>query len=528
MRLVRRAFARVPHAILPVALLTSLLAAAPAGADETRLRDVRALVYSDTAAELFWTRVRALERVEVRRDGEPIGRYDASSLFVDDLGRAGEHRFELRAVDDEGRLGDPVRLAFATAGFEPPVRQILPEPAPAPAPAAEPVPASPPAPVPVSAPAPTVAPALGSAVPYPAPDAPRDDVLDAPGEPAREADADPIDPSACPIATAGDVRRCLAAARDGTGRGNDGIARLALVADLACDGDACCPSGRAWFDVRDVDDLVIDGRGHRVLRSGGQRRCSLVDVEGSERVTVADVTLDDDARDGPCRAQDECPRMVHVRGSADVTLERVEVRHSKGYAIHVRGTDGFAFRNGTLRDSGVLGLYIGHEDDPSRRVRVTGSRFVDNSTNALALLGVVGGDAGANLVENNVFERNHLRGQWPVAPRYGSGLTGGGQLYVARAVGVTLRGNRIVDGRCIDCYRQSNGSTGVHGIELGRPGRGGVADVVVTGNAIANNDGFAVYANAGASLDASVRVAGNRLSGNGAGVRAPGAAVGAN
>ena len=520
MRLVRRAFARVPHAFLPVALLASLPAAAPAGADGTRLRDVRALVYSDTAAELFWTRARALERVEVRRDGEPIGLYDASSLFMDDLGRVGEHRFELRALDDEGRFGDPVRLAFATAGFEPPVRQVLPEPAPGQT-APEPVPA--PAPVPVSAPA--LAPAAPA---VPAPDAPRDDVLDAPDGPVREADVDPVDPSACPIAAADDVRRCLAAARDGTGRGNDGVAHLALVADLACDGDACCPSGRAWFDVRDVDDLVIDGGGHRVLRSGGQRRCSLLDVEGSERVTVRDVTLDDDARDGPCRARDECPRMVHVGGSVDVALERVEVRHSKGYAIYVRGTDGFVFRDGTLRDSGVLGLYIGHEDDPSRRVRVTGSRFVDNSTNALALLGVVGGDAGANLVENNVFERNHLRGQWPVAPRYGSGLTGGGQLYVARAVGVTLRGNRIVDGRCVDCYRQSSGSTGVHGIELGRPNRGGVADVAVTGNTIADNDGFAIYANAGASLDASVRVSGNRLGGNGAGVRAPGAAVGAN
>jgi hypothetical protein len=173
--------------------------------------------------------------------------------------------------------------------------------------------------------------------------------------------------------------------------------------------------------------------------------------------------------------------MLWMRDARNISLQHVTVRYSKGYAIYVQGTDGFSFLDSTLERSGVLGLYIGHEDDASSRVRVERSLFRDNSTNALALLGV-DGRRQKTLIADNVFERNHALGQWPVAPRYGTGLTGGGQVYLARAEGVRFENNRVVDGFCANCFWHGRLGSGVTGVELGIPGRSTVKDITISDN----------------------------------------------
>ena len=328
-------------------------------------------------------------------------------------------------------------------------------------------------------------------------------------------DVEPPLPGSCLVDSIASLDACLGERR----------AVVRLTSDLSCSGAECCPAGRPLLDLQGQSGTILDGGGHRVSRLGGQRSCSVLDVANASDVTIRDLALDDDADTPPCAADDECPRMVHVRASTGVSLERVDVSHSKGYAIYVQDTRGFELTDSRVAHSGVLGLYVGHGDRPSTDVRITGSTFEANATNALALLGVAGDSARSNLVENNRFENNHRLGRWAVAPRYGSGFTGGGQLYIARAEGITVRGNTIVDGECVNCLRSSGGSSGVHGIELGEPGRGGVDAVVITGNTIRNNDGAAVYTNLGVTLGAGVSIAGNRLSGNGSGVRAPGASV---
>jgi len=66
------------------------------------LANVKALVYSSTAAELLWDRENA-EIVQVSYNGQVVATLDADSYFTDQLSPSVFHRFEIRT-----RLGDNV------------------------------------------------------------------------------------------------------------------------------------------------------------------------------------------------------------------------------------------------------------------------------------------------------------------------------------------------------------------------------------------------------------------------------------
>lgn len=307
---------------------------------------------------------------------------------------------------------------------------------------------------------------------------------------------------------------------------DDDMARIALTADIRC-GSNCCPSGVALLNLTGANQVVIDGQGHQILRQASQRQCSLATLHNARNVTLLNLTLDDDPAGASCAVSDQCPPMMHMNGASDVSLHGVAVRYSKGYAIYVQSVDGFAFTDSTLEHSGVLGLYIGHEDDATRRVRVQRSNFRDNATNALALLGV-DGSANTTLITDNLFERNHAFGRWPVEPQYGTGMTGGGQIYIARAQGVRMQNNRIMDGSCANCFFQGALGTGVSGIEIGLPGRASAQQVQINDNVIENNHAWAIFSNVNSPIDASVQVFNNQLRSNGANLNLPGASIGQN
>lgn len=268
-----------------------------------------------------------------------------------------------------------------------------------------------------------------------------------------------------------------------------------------------------------VTNLTIEGNGHSLVRNGGQRQCSLLDITRSSNVALNNWTLDDDATTAPCVVDDECPRMLHIRTSSNVTLNDVDVLNGKGYVIYVQQVDGFSFLNSSLTNSGVLGLYVGHDNQSSTNVRIQNSTFNDNQTNAVALLGVSGSSVSDNIISNNVFRRNHWRGQWAVAARYGTGFTGGGQLYIAKASGLTIRDNLIEDGYCENCFVQQHMGSGVSGIELAIPGRNSVTNTLITDNIVKNHDAWGIFVNEGSSLDRSVVIRDNRLLGNTVGLK---------
>ena len=76
--------------------------------------NLRAEVYSATAAELFWDRASPELRYEVRRDEESIATTDGTSYFDDALDGGREYRYEVVASDATGRRSDASSVALVT------------------------------------------------------------------------------------------------------------------------------------------------------------------------------------------------------------------------------------------------------------------------------------------------------------------------------------------------------------------------------------------------------------------------------
>ena len=487
------------------------------------LKNVGAQIYSPSAVELFWRRV-ASSSVKIAYNGQDMGRFDASSYYIDGLSASVNHRFDITALDISGNMIDSYVLNFSTADFSGSVRAIAAdrvtlqggvdgrEEVATSEPAPEPVVAAAPETQPVSTPAPA---STSTSNPAPAP------------EPVAENNSLRVDSVVtrvrngdCVVRSLSDLSACVDSAQ--------GITRINVQSDLSCSGSSCCPTGGALLRFDATNSLTIEGNGFRLLRQSGQRQCSLLDVTNSTDFTIRNWRLDDDSRVAPCVVADKCPRMVHIRNSRDVLLEQVSVSHGKSYTIYVQQVNGFGFINSRLQNSGVLGLYVGHSGKASTNVRIENSTFLDNQTNAVALLGVTGDSVATNTISNNVFKRNHWRGQWPVAPRYGSGFTGGGQVYIAEASGVTIRGNTIADGYCENCFVQQTYGSGVSGIEIAKPGQKSVRNLLITGNTIQNHDAWGIFVNQGSTVDGSVVVSNNRLLQNKVALKVSGAKVSGN
>ena len=498
------------------------------GASDTSLpslSEVRLLTYSNSAAELFWTRFGAnTSAVEVIHNGISLGVMDKSSLFFERLDPVRTHEFRVRAVReayaevewfsvsvDLRSIPEGIQEIAATRVVELPTSEtsVVSPPPPQPQPGSDPLsePESPvilnpveAEPVIASLPEP-VAPIEPAAIQQPADD-----------EANQQSVASvPVLATDCVVKNLSDLRSCVNSAQ--------GIERINIQNDLSCTESTCCPTGGALLRFNEVANLTIEGNGYKLLRTGGQRQCSLLDITQSRNVSLNNWTLDDDVADAPCLVDDKCPRMLHIRTSSDVTLKDMRILNGKSYVIYVQQVDGFNFLNSSLTNSGVLGLYVGHSDKASTNIRIQNSTFNDNQTNALALLGVSGSAVTDNIVSNNVFRRNHWRGQWAVAARYGTGFTGGGQVYIAQASGLTISDNLVEDGYCENCFVQQHMGSGVSGIELAIPGRNSVTNTLITNNIVSNHDAWGIFVNEGSSLDKSVVISNNRLENNTVGLK---------
>ncbi|MEE9336409.1 MAG: right-handed parallel beta-helix repeat-containing protein [Granulosicoccaceae bacterium] len=447
--------------------------------------NVSALLYSNTSAELFWTPSDG-QRVRVERNGQLLGVYDARSLFQPGLDPSQQYRYELQSVNSDGEASLSWLIDIAPGGFSLPIKRIIAQ----------------------LGSAPDTSIALNDAPSTIEPEStPEPEPQPEPQQPqavAQVISPNPNPASGCEVRTLSDLSRCIS--------NNDST--VTVLNDLSCSGGNCCPSGRALLSLQSKRNLIIDGNGHQLLRSSGQRNCSLLDINSASNITLRNWQLDDDINVAGCQVADGCPRTLHIRQSSNIQLDNMHISHGKSYAIYVNAVNRFGFRNSSLTNSGVLGLYIGHSSTPSNGVVIENSIFRDNQTSALALLGVTGSKQGENRVTNNLFIRNHRRGQWLVEPRYGSGYTGGGQVYMAQAKYVDFDNNQILDGYCENCAVQRRTRSGASGLEFGLPGKASVSHVRVRNNIISNHDAFGISHNQNSNLSGNVQLANNTLVNN--------------
>ena len=90
----------------------------PAGDGPAAPAGLRSSVYSRRSAELFWRREPAALalRYEIRRDGRVVGTTDGVSYYTNALAAGTDHRFEVIAIDREGRRSAPAATTVRTAG----------------------------------------------------------------------------------------------------------------------------------------------------------------------------------------------------------------------------------------------------------------------------------------------------------------------------------------------------------------------------------------------------------------------------
>lgn len=454
--------------------------------------NVSALIYSSSAAELFWTPGMSAEsgvanRMQIKRNGQLIGVLDARSLFQPDLSASQQYNYELRSVDSSGGLSEPVVLSLSTNNFSLPIKRVYP--------AGQSDTVLPPPPEPET---------INVEV--------SDDVVVASNDDSTSTNTN-TDTQQNELVQGADncIARNVSSLRDCVNNAN-AYRQIDFANSITCDNN-CCPNGVALLQLNNLSNLTINGHGHRLLRRDSQRQCSMLDMNSSSNVSFVNLHLDDDQQVAGCQVQENCARMVHIKRSSNISFNNTHVAHGKGYAFYVQATNGFTFEGSSLHNSGVLGMYIGHSGDASSNIRISNSTFSDNQTNGLALLGLTGQSPESNIVSNNVFIRNHRRGQWAVAARFGTGFTGGGQFYIAQASNLTVRDNVLKDGFCENCFVQNTFRTGISGIELGLPNNQSVANVHISNNRILNHDGFGILQNSSSGIS-NVQVRSNSLLNN--------------
>lgn len=306
-------------------------------------------------------------------------------------------------------------------------------------------------------------------------------------------------PATCRADSLAALRACIAQAQPG--------ARIVLTRDIACRStQECCPGGAAPLRLTGTPPLTIDGQGHALFRTAGQRTCQAVVIRNAPGLTIANLTFDEDRAAPPCELADKpCPSTLDIGNTRGLTLDGVRVLWGKGYVVRIWTGADITIRRTEIADAGIIALYAGHyKYGPTTNILVENSRFLRARTNGLAFQG-----ANNATVRNSRFEGNHWHGLWPV-PNVAGGITPGGQLLFAQGTGMRAEGNTFVGRNCANCRP----SQLVTAFEIGEgKDSPGVSDLAITGNRICHaNPGWAIYHNPGAPPGPAT-IANNRVSG---------------
>ena len=258
---------------------------------------------------------------------------------------------------------------------------------------------------------------------------------------------------------------------------------------VAASGSGC----PVIIDIQNRNNVTINGNGYKLTRIGDQYNCSLMNISNSDDVTVNDFIFDENAAVVSCtiaqQQSNACPYTIPIRNSDRVTFDNVHVLNGKGYVVDVRGGTDFSFVNGRVENSGIIGIYIG---GGIVGAQVLNSVIIDTEVNGIAVL-----NASNVLIQESYFENNHRNGKFDVDPVFGTGFTGGGQVYLAQGDNITFCRNDVINGGQT-CPVNCQG--GVHGVEFGLPNTQSLNNVVVQENDIQNHTGFNLLINSGTGI----------------------------
>lgn len=306
-------------------------------------------------------------------------------------------------------------------------------------------------------------------------------------------------PAACQVSDPASLRACMAGLAPG--------ARVVFTRDVTCRSTAeCCPGGVAPLRIAGPANVAIDGQGHTLRRTAGQKACQALVVRNAPGLTIARLTFDEDRAAPPCELADKpCAATLDIGNTKGLVLDRIRVLFGKGYVVRVWDAADITLRRSEIADAGIIGFYAGHfKYGPTTNLAIEDSRFLRARTNGVALQGVDGA-----VLRGNLFHNNHWHGLWPV-PNIPGGITPGGQLLLAAGSDMRVEANTIAGGNCANCTP----SKLVTAIEVGEgPNAPGARGVTIAGNRICHDGpGMAIYHNPGApSGPASVTA--NRFSG---------------
>ncbi|MDB4222324.1 hypothetical protein N9850_01010 [Granulosicoccus sp.] len=321
--------------------------------------------------------------------------------------------------------------------------------------------------------------------------------------PLDDAEVEPVveeNYNGCTASTMSEISQCLSSNKP----------HIDITRDITCTALPCT------ITISNTNSVTLDGNGFTVKRLIGQKASPLLRIVNSTNIQVVNVTLDDDKNGVKCPLL--CQKMVDVTSSTDVTFGEVHVLNAASYAMWIYNTNGFIFDKSSIRNSHVLGMFIGHYKIPndrkniSRRLYISNSVFTENATNAIAVHGA-GGDE-LNIITGNYFSENHIFGRFLDS---NGKFYGGGQVYISEADNLEFSDNSVVTGHCSNCR---NPTHGVHGIELGRPDDPSVTlnNVRVIGNYVVDNDACGILGNPSANINTTVVVSDNDVLKNGCGI----------
>lgn len=306
-------------------------------------------------------------------------------------------------------------------------------------------------------------------------------------------------PAPCTVSDPASLRACMGSLAAGS--------RVVFTRDVSCrSATECCPGGAAPMRVAGHANVTIDGQGHTLRRTAGQKTCQALVVRNAPELAIANLTFDEDKSAAPCElAEKSCPATLDIANTKGLTLDRVRVLSGKGYVVRIWNSADIAIRRAEIADAGIIALYAGHfQYGATTNLLIEDSRFLRARTNGVALQGVDGA-----VLRGNLFQNNHWHGLWPV-PNVPGGITPGGQLLLAAGSRMTVQGNTIAGGNCANCTP----SKLVTAIEVGEGPHGpGAHSLTITQNRICHDGpGMAIYHNPGAPAGPAT-VTANRFSG---------------